>query len=477
MIINKLYIEDNYSYITNSYIDLVNTSINYISNTGFTNNNIKEDLVSLNHYVVIINEFAKYYASLMDNVTILTQPYLAAYDESSELNYLQSSDLLYLATLDSVSYSEVGDNIRIVDRYMRLSVSLVSDIEINTNISTSGVKLKYINNVDTQIILQDQSIDNSSLIDYDKASSFVDAVRNANNIIFKYLNTRYTNRIEYTPSIEYKISFIVKDMIGNVLEGAEIAIFGDDSIYTNSLGIASINKRRGTFSYTASYGENKPIIGSVKVIDDDTIVSIVIISDWILLNGLWNYDNAWIDTGLWNSPYYTYSLTVVDSLSNPIENAIVIINDTSLSSDVNGLVEINLLEATYSYTVSKVGFLDYSNYITILNSDATNSIMMSTKLYTASFVIIDDYGTPVKGAVLTLSNGNVSTTGDTGIINLTLSPGIYSYTVTSDGRTNTNGLINMTNTDIVENIQLDLIWILIDNTWNNTNYWIDNSVW
>jgi len=191
MIINKGYIDGSFEYISQGYIDLVMSSLNYASNTGFTNNNIKEDLISLNHYLFVINEFAKTYGKLIDDVSSELNGNLQAYD-NGEVKNLVSSDGLFLLVAIASGYSKaIGSGI--TDKYIRASYLYIKEIVLNTNVRDSGFlrSNSYLNS--TVEILQENNL---TLEDFnqEQLQGYVDSVTNACEIVFKYNKTRYLYR-------------------------------------------------------------------------------------------------------------------------------------------------------------------------------------------------------------------------------------------------------------------------------------------
>ena len=188
MIINKIYIDENYEYVKDCYTELVDNSITHISITGNTTEELRLDLISLNHYKFIMEEFAKYYANLIDSVTGYIYTKLAAYD-LGVLNYLVSSDGYSLLGFRA-SYEETYKG-TITDKYLRLGYGIYSTLDINTNIDQLGFSLLESVDITSSTVYQDELIDDLLTVDIIKADSFVEAVKNANAIVYKYSTLRY----------------------------------------------------------------------------------------------------------------------------------------------------------------------------------------------------------------------------------------------------------------------------------------------
>lgn len=191
MIINRNYIDSNFEFLSLGYSEIVVKSLNYISITGYGNIDMQQDLISLDHYLNMMREYAKYYASLIDEVYNYNFVALVA-EDLGILKYLVSDDSYILYAL-SPGYEYSTEN-TIVNQYVRLGSSLVKDVTINTNMITSGFLTEHNIDIDSVVTLQDTSIQNHSSLNLDKTNSFIRAVMNANEIVYKYSTSRYTSR-------------------------------------------------------------------------------------------------------------------------------------------------------------------------------------------------------------------------------------------------------------------------------------------
>lgn len=149
MTINKSSIDENYTYINTGYIDIVIASLAKMSATGFRDKNLSRDIMSLNHYLFVISEFDKYYEYLVHQ--LIDNKYI----------YLQAPDV------DINSYLISSDN------YFLISIN--PDLDDN--------------NEENSIVGTDINIQ------IDTVNQYIQAVKAATNIIYKYNNkNRYLNR-------------------------------------------------------------------------------------------------------------------------------------------------------------------------------------------------------------------------------------------------------------------------------------------
>ena len=77
-------------------------------------------------------------------------------------------------------------------------------------------------------------------------------------------------------------------------------------------------------------------------------------------------------------PEFTITFAVSDAInSNAIENASISINSENLITDANGEAQINLQNGDYPYTISAVGYLDFSATLTVSGINATEIVSLT----------------------------------------------------------------------------------------------------
>jgi citrate lyase gamma subunit len=78
---------------------------------------------------------------------------------------------------------------------------------------------------------------------------------------------------------------------------------------------------------------------------------------------------------------YTVTFTVIDAESNPVEGASIVINEETLTTDSLGVATIELVDGTYSYTISKLDFVDVTGTATVSAADLSIDITIQTQIY------------------------------------------------------------------------------------------------
>lgn len=201
MIINKTYINSNYYYLKVNFNELVRANLSKASNSGRLNKNLSEDLIQLAYFLDIIIEYAKYYAYIIDQVEDSIYIYLAGSEDDGTL--LESSGGLFLVYIDpnydeAVTNDEELDVSTLVDDFIKSTKNLVTDIDINTNYSSAGFNSNTTtNNIDINYF-QDELVGNEVTLNEIKTLTFLSAVKQANEIVYKYSKERYSTRdLEY----------------------------------------------------------------------------------------------------------------------------------------------------------------------------------------------------------------------------------------------------------------------------------------
>jgi len=217
-----------------------------------------------------------------------------------------------------------------------------------------------------------------------------------------------TANFELIPT--YTVTFTVTNSENIPIEGATVAI-NSESLTTNSSGVATISLANGAYPYTISKvgfvdgtgdavvngaavsinktlayqdynltlvaspsagGTVNEVSGSYHLGDNITVIATAA-SGYNFIN--WTKDgtivsadaefvytmpseNVTLTANFELIPTYTVTFTVTNSENIPIEGAIVAINSESLITNSSGVATISLANATYPYTISKVGFVD-----------------------------------------------------------------------------------------------------------------------
>jgi len=193
----------------------------------------------------------------------------------------------------------------------------------------------------------------------------------------------------------YQASFIVKDELGEIIAGAKVKFYGDSAL-TDSTGkvvfkdiLPSIDNE-----YKISKDLYHDVSGKISVTfsDIDRLISMQRIK-------------------------YQLSIIVEDS-AGVIDNAIVRLGNISFSTDSKGLALFEGLvpSDTLIYTISKAGYLSFSDTIFNFNSDTIDTARIKLDRNFITFIVKSKFGNLLKDVALTF-DGKLQYTDSTGRAN------------------------------------------------------------
>jgi hypothetical protein len=101
-------------------------------------------------------------------------------------------------------------------------------------------------------------------------------------------------------------------------------------------------------------------------------------------------------------PLYRVRFSVDDALGRPLPNATVVINNTSITTDANGLALFFLATGSYDYLASYVDGSQAGQF----NVSNDTTMQVGLRSYNVTVLVMDDFGNPLP-ATLTISNKTV----------------------------------------------------------------------
>src|SRR6056297_2297431 len=124
------------------------------------------------------------------------------------------------------------------------------------------------------------------------------------------------------------------------------------------------------------------------------------------------------------------TFTITDSIG-AVEGATISINGEELTTDELGMAHIYLHPGTYDYTVTKSGYQDYSDSVTMSNINVVESVTLEEQEYNVTFVVSDSEGF-IEGAEIAI-NSQTLTTDVNGEATIQLSSNTYLYIISKAG--------------------------------------------
>ncbi len=234
----------------------------------------------------------------------------------------------------------------------------------------------------------------------------------------------------------YTATFTVNDAAANPLQGATISITGESDLTTDASGIATIDLPNDTYDYTVTLAGYDDYTGSFTISDAAEAIDVTMVETT-----------------------YTATFTVSDATANPLQGATIsITGESDLTTDASGIATIDLPNDTYDYTVTLVGYDDFTGSFTISDAAEAIEVTMEETTYTATFTVTD--GTdPLQGASISITGQNDLTTDATGVASIELVNGDYDYTVSYDGYYDSIGVFTIADANVDIDIVLDEVGI------------------
>jgi hypothetical protein len=229
----------------------------------------------------------------------------------------------------------------------------------------------------------------------------------------------------------YTVTFDVSDANdSSPIDAADILI-NSNTLITDVNGEATIDLIDGSYPYTVAKAGYDNATGTV-------VVAGSVVTESVSLN----------------ETTYTLTFAVVDEASQPVENASVSINSTTITTDVNGEATIDLVNGTYAYTVSKAGYDNATGSATISSSAVTENVTLIETTYTVTFTVTDAGDSQVLDGASISINSSTLTTDINGQATIDLPNGDYPYMVTNMGYDNVAGTVTVSDGGVSENVSM-----------------------
>lgn len=236
-------------------------------------------------------------------------------------------------------------------------------------------------------------------------------------------------------AVEHQVTFTITGAGGATVSGATIYINGSQ-LTTDENGQAEIRLVNGSYGFTVSAPGYADYPGSVTVNNGATQVAVALtLAEYQIV----------------------FTVTAEDG-TTAIEGATVeIAGKATQLTDASGTVTFNLTNGSYSYTVTKDGYLTYTRSFTVSNEGIAIAIELvkeGAAAYDVTLTVTDGTN-PVSGAVVRIDGQPGSqTTDEAGVAVFSLVNGNYSYTVEADNHIAADGSVTVENAGVSENVTL-----------------------
>ena len=250
--------------------------------------------------------------------------------------------------------------------------------------------------------------------------------------------------LEYTMEDKhYDVTIIVLDSNNSPVQNA-IVTLGENSLLTNESGSVVFSLINGTYSYKVAklgYYDKESSL-EVNRSEVSTIVNLI---------------------------SFPWDITiVVKSGETLLSDVTLVIDSNKYITDEEGKVNLSLINGTYSYSATKLGYTDISGEFIVDNKSTTVNLAMELKPYTVTFTVISR-GKYISDAKITCEGMSV-TTNSQGVAELGLVNGVHNYTVTKTGYIDYEGTITINNEDqrVVVDFEPIIYTVVFNVTDNNS---------
>lgn len=211
----------------------------------------------------------------------------------------------------------------------------------------------------------------------------------------------------------YNVIMSVRDPERQPIENATVTI-NSNTYQTQSNGQVSLQLKNGKYLFTVT------ATGMEDYSDDLTVAS----ADIPLLGISMEYRKYNI----------TFAVTTDEGIA--VGNANIHINDNDYQTSQGGLVTIPLSNGTYSYTVTKAGYVSIESSVTVSNTDKNVAVTVTAMSYDITFVVKDNMTSPnlLQDVEIQISGReDALTTNASGEATVSLKAGSYNATFVKDG--------------------------------------------
>ena len=211
----------------------------------------------------------------------------------------------------------------------------------------------------------------------------------------------------------YNVIMSVRDPEQQPIGNATVTI-NNNTYQTQSNGQVSLQLKNGIYPFTVT------ATGMEDYSDDLTVAS----ADIPLLGISMGYRKYNI----------TFAVTTDEGIA--VGNANIHINDNDYQTSQGGLVTIPLSNGTYSYTVTKAGYVPTESSVTVSNADKNVAVTVTAMSYDVTFVVKDNMASPnllQDVEIQIYGREDALTTNASGEATASLKAGSYNATFAKDG--------------------------------------------
>jgi len=239
--------------------------------------------------------------------------------------------------------------------------------------------------------------------------------------VFDVLGASFTKEIYMTPEPTYAVTFHVTELVGGAnLAGADVTV-GTVTITTNAFGIAVFNLPNGNYNYTVVKLGYDTKNGAFNVVNAAMTIEVPMeLTEWLV------------------SVHVT---ALVGGANLAGANVLIMPGNFTGITGTTGFALFDLVNGTYTYTVTKTDYFEETGQFTVLNGNMTVEVVLEFMGWATTFHCISG-GVGLAGVAVTC-DGETIITNANGDAVFYLQNGTYDYTATKDGYIDKTGTVTV----------------------------------
>lgn len=262
-------------------------------------------------------------------------------------------------------------------------------------------------------------IGNNSYVTNSQGQVTVPLINGTYNLTIKKVGYQETKKtiviLNQDTTITYTIPLFEYNVVMTVVQEDGLTPIAGAAFSIKNSSVSGITDSNGQLSFKLVNGSYDYLL-TKKEFDD--------------LSGSFNINNSDLDLDLTMTlKHFTVLISAVDENGDPVENALVNINNEVLTTNDQGQVTALLQNGNYPFTITKIGYNDYTGSVIVTDQNTSIVANMIFYLWQTLFTIKGKNNLPLNNASLNIY-GQTYQSDENGQIEVRLKNGTYPYSIT-----------------------------------------------
>jgi uncharacterized membrane protein len=262
-------------------------------------------------------------------------------------------------------------------------------------------------------------IGNNSYVTNSQGQVTVPLINGTYNLTIKKVGYQETKKtiviLNQDTTITYTIPLFEYNVVMTVVQEDGLTPIAGAAFSIKNSSVSGITDSNGQLSFKLVNGSYDYLL-TKKEFDD--------------LSGSFNINNSDLDLELTMTlKHFTVLISAVDENGDPVKNALVNINNEVLTTNDQGQVTALLQNGNYPFTITKIGYNDYTGNVVVTDQNTSIVANMTFYLWQILFTIKGKNNLPLNNASLNIY-GQTYQSDKNGQIEVRLKNGTYPYFIT-----------------------------------------------